>query len=400
MSLAAVPDAKRSRLLLLATLMALLGVADGVYLTLVHIDYEVGRAGMSTVCHQFSATGCSITAGRFGDLGGIPVATLGAAGSLATAVMAIAAWTRRDKWEDPFRQALLVLAMASAGASVAMAGVSVMEGSWCPFCVAWYGLNATLAWAAWRARDVHVGWRDALDDTLGLPAILAAVVFGGTVAGTMSWYHQRREVLQAETDAEVIPALVDELRKKPRHVLDMPGAHRKGAEDPEVTIVEFGDFECPHCAKLFHGIEQYAATSTRRVQIVFAHYPIGKSCNPHVDDRHKFACGAATAAECAGEQGKFWEYAERLFADQDDLERDDLREVATSLGLDVTAFDRCMVDPKIADRIARDVALGVEIDITGTPTFLINGYKWTGAMPPSVLGGMIDGLLAAEPATP
>lgn len=396
MSLAAVSDANRSRLLLLTAIVALLGVADGIYLTLVHLDYETGRAGVATACHQFSATGCSITAGRFGDLGGIPVATLGGAGALATAVLAAIAWTRRAKWEDPFRQALVVLAMFSVGASVAMAGVSTMEGAWCPFCVAWYCINATLAWLAWRVRDPHVGWRDAIDDTLGTPAIVAAVVFGLTVAGTMQWYHARRDTLRRDVEAEMLPLLVDELRKKPRYVVDMPNAHRKGPDSAEVVIVEFGDFQCPHCAKLFHGVEQYAAANPDRVQVVFAHYPIGKACNPNVDDRHEYACGAAAAAECAGAQGKFWEYAEHLFGNQDDLEREDLREAATTLGLDLAAFDRCMVDPKTADRIAEDIASGTKIDLTATPTFLINGYKSSGALEPGLLAAVIDGLVAAE----
>ncbi len=395
-SLTAVSEAHRPRLLLLVALVALLGVADGVYLTLVHLDYETGRAGVSTVCHRFSATGCSVTAGRFGDILGVPVATVGAAGALATAVLAAIAFVRRARWEDPFRQAVLVLAALSVAASVAMAVLSTMEGAWCPFCVAWYGINAAMAWLAWRARDAHVGWTDALDDTLGLPVLVGAVVFGTAVAGTMQWYHPHRDALMAERDAALIPELVEELRKSPKHDLDLTAAHRKGATDPEVVIVEFGDFECPHCARLFDSVEQYTAKSSRRVQVVFAHYPLGQSCNPNVDDRHRFACSAAAAAECAGVQGKFWEYAAHLFAHQGDLGREDLGGYAAEFGLDVAAFDRCMVDPATGDRIRADVERGVAVDITGTPTFLINGYKWTGAMPPAVLAGVIDGLLAIE----
>ena len=394
----ALPDPNRSRLLALVVLVALLGVADGVYLTLVHLDYDVGRAGMSTACYRFSSTGCSVTAGKFGDIAGIPVATLGGAGALATAVLAAIAWARRKRWEDPFRQAVLVLSALSVAASLAMVAVSTMEGAWCPFCVAWYGINAMLGWLAWRARDGHIGWRDAIDDTLGAPALVAAVVFGLTVAGTTSWYHARHDALELERDAELVPELVEELRKNPPFKLQTGEAPRKGATDPEVVIVEFGDFQCPHCARLFHGVEEYAAKSERRVQVIFAHYPLGKACNPNVDDLHKFACGAAIAAECAGRQNKFWEYAEQLFAHQDDLDREDLRAHATEVGLDVAQYDRCVVDPSVADRIGADVELGAKVNITGTPTFLINGYKWTGAMPPSVLAGVIDGLLAADAA--
>jgi protein-disulfide isomerase/uncharacterized membrane protein len=399
-SLLTVSDKQRSMLLALVVLVALLGVADGVYLTIVHIEYDVGKAGIGTMCHKLSATGCSVTAGRFGNIYGIPVATIGAGGALATAVLGVIAWMRRAKWEDPYRQALLVLATLSVGASIVMASVSLSEGSWCPFCVAWYVLNAALAWLTWRTRDVHVGWRDAIDDMLGPPAVIAALVFGATVAGTMSWYRSAHDELEAERNAEFVPKLVEELRKDPPREIDITDSPSKGADDPEVTIVEFGDFQCPHCAKLFHGVEEYAKGSSRRVKIVFAHYPLGQSCNPNVDDRHKFACGAAIASECAGQQGKFWEYATTLFDNQDDLEPTDLREYAKDTGLDIEKYDRCLVDPAAAARVHADVERGAKVEITGTPTFLINGYKWTGAMPPSLLAGVIDRLLEVEPPTP
>lgn len=244
-----------------------------------------------------------------------------------------------------------------------------------------------------------MSWRDAIDDTLGAPAIVAALVFGAAIVPTMSWYGSRKTVLEAERDAEVVPQLVAELKKNPPRKLDLPNAPKKGAEDPEVVIVEFGDFECPHCAKLFNGVEEYFASTDRRVQLVFAHYPLGKACNPNVDDRHKYACAAATASECASRQGKFWEYASLLFENQADLDADDLREHAQKVGLDLSAYDACLVDPATAARIAEDVQLGGEVDITGTPTFFINGYKWTGAMPPSVLSKVIEGLVAEGPTT-
>ncbi len=374
--------------------VALLGVADGLYLTLVHLDYEVGRAGLASACHQFSSTGCSVTAGRFGDLVGIPVATLGMAGALAIAVLTAAAWRRRDRWEDPYRAGIVVLASIALVVSLAMGVFSVMESAWCPFCVAWYGINAAQLWLALRIRDRALAWRDVLDDALGLPSVVAAGVFALTVVGTMSWYGRQRAALEQERDAAIIPALVAELRQTPPLEVGVPDAPRRGPADAEVVLVEFGDFQCPHCRKLFLGIEEYLATTGRRVAVEFAHFPLDKSCNPRVDTRHEHACAAAVAGECARRQDRFWELAAVLFEHQDDLEREQLRGYAGEVGLDVAAFDRCMVDPTAADKVALDAELGMAYGITGTPTFFINGYKWTGAMPPQVLAGVIEGLLA------
>jgi protein-disulfide isomerase/uncharacterized membrane protein len=384
--------------LVLAVLIALLGVADGVFLSIVHLDYEVGRKGLSTTCQAFSATGCSVTAGRFGDIAGVPVATIGAAGALATAVVAAIAWSRRARYEDPFRQALWALAASSVAASLVMATISLSEGSWCPFCVAWYGINAALAWLAWKIRDPHTRWADTIDDTLGAPAIVAALVFATAIVPTMMWYGRRKVELQAERDAEIVPMLVAELKKTPPRDLPLAGAPAKGPDDAEVVLVEFGDFECSHCARLFETLSEYTATTDRRVKVIFAHYPIGAACNPDVQDLHKHACAAATAAECASQQGKFWEYAGQLFANQADLEDDDLGDYATKVGLDITAYEACLRDPATAARIAQDIRLGGEIEITGTPTFFVNGYKVPGALSPTALAKVIDGLLADAPA--
>jgi protein-disulfide isomerase/uncharacterized membrane protein len=388
-----VPDSDR-RLLPLLIVLALLGVADGLYLTIVHLDYEVGRAGLSTVCHAFSATGCTVTAGRFGDFGGIPVATLGMGGALATTVLAMLAWIRRARWEDPFRSGALVLAVISALASVTMAVLSAIEGAWCPFCVLWYALNFGQAAVAWACRDRHLGVRDALDDLLGMPALVAAAVFAATIA-TGTWgYRVRHDQLEQERDAVFIPMIVEELRQQTPEHFELTDAPSKGPADAEVTIVEFGDFECPFCRKLWLGVEHYAASGQRTVRVQFAHFPLDSACNRHVEKMHPMACNAAVAGECARRQAKFFELGEVMFAHQDALGREQLREHAATAGLDVAVFDKCMVDPSALEHVKQDIARAIELGIEATPTFFVNGYRVTGALPPQVLAGVIEGLLA------
>ena len=382
------------RPLLLVLVLALLGAADGLYLTIVHLDYEVGRAGLSSICHALSSTGCTVTAGRFGDVSGIPVSLIGMGGALATFVCACVAWMRRASWEDPFRGAALVLSIIAVIASVTMAVLSTIEGAWCPFCVLWYALNVGQAWAAWRARDRHLGLRDALDDMLGLPALVAAAVFAATIAIGTPWYRHRAEQLESERDAVVIPMIVAELRNQGRERIaydDLPG---HGADDPEVTIVEFGDFECPFCRKMWAGVELYLQSGQRRVRVEFAHFPLDSKCNRHVNELHPHACDAAVAGVCAQRQDKFFELGDVLFTNQDALTREQLREHAATAGLDVAAFDKCMVDPTALERVQKDIQRALDLEISGTPTFFVNGYRWTGALPPQVLSGVIEGLLA------
>lgn len=385
------------RPLLLLVALALLGATDGIYLTLVHLDYEVGEVGLASACHAFSSTGCAVTAGRFGDIAGIPIATFGFAGALATAIVGAIAWRRRERWDDPYRSAAVLLAFTSVLASIAMAVLSFVEGAYCPFCVLWYGINAALGWAAWRCRDPHLRLRDMFDDALGMPALVATAVFATGVISTTRVYDHRRDVLERQHFEALIPELVRELQSKPpvqfRIADDAPS---RGPTDAEVTIVEFGDFECPFCRKLWASVEHYAEHGGRSVRVVFAHYPLDSACNPDVDKRHPHACAAAIASECARRQGKFFEYGQQMFDHQSELERDDLLGHADAVGLDKAAFTTCLDDPTALARVRADVARGAALEITGTPTFFINGRRWTGGLPPEVLAGVIDGLLASE----
>lgn len=393
---AAVPDAARRPFLLLAV-FALLGAADGLWLSLMHVDLEVGRGALSQVCHRFSSTGCAVTAGRYGDLYGIPVATFGFAGCLAIAVLAVIAHRRRERWEDPYRSTLVVLAFVAVAASIAMAVVSFVEDAFCPFCVLWYALNLVVAWLAWQCRDRELGVRDTLDDAIATPALVAALVFAGALFGTNSYLHAMKAELEAERDRVVVPAIAAEMLAQTPRPIDVADAPSKGPADAEVTFVEFGDFECPFCRKLFLGLEYYAQSAGRSTRVVFAHYPLDSACNPHVDRRHPHACLAAYAGECAHQQERFWEYAQLLFDHQDALDRDDLIAYAIEIGLDQAAFARCIDAPETRAKIERDIQLGTEIEITGTPTFFVNGYRWVGALPPTILAGVVEALLAGDP---
>src|SRR5688572_27406268 len=186
----------RSIALVVFIALACLGVCNGVYLTLVHVDYEVGLNSVSSVCHALTSAGCSVTAGRFGAVGPIPVATIGFAGALSMGLLGIAALRRRRLPRDPLRSMLLALAVVSVVISIVMASLSALEGSFCPFCLAWYAVNLGLALAAWGFRD-RIPWSEMLGDITGGAAFAAASLFvAGGVAGFIV-HEQRRETLSA-----------------------------------------------------------------------------------------------------------------------------------------------------------------------------------------------------------
>jgi protein-disulfide isomerase len=161
-----------------------------------------------------------------------------------------------------------------------------------------------------------------------------------------------------------------------------------GPEDAGVVIVEFSDFQCPYCAKFavetFPGIRD---TYGDQVRFIFRDFPLNVI--------HPAAQKAAEAAQCAQDQGSFWEYHDLLFANQNALALPDLKSYAAQIGLDTGQFDECLDSGKNAQEVALDMQDGHTAGVTGTPAFIVNGQLVSGAQPIEVFRAVIDQALAA-----
>ncbi|HUE95414.1 MAG TPA: thioredoxin domain-containing protein, partial [Longimicrobiaceae bacterium] len=151
--------------------------------------------------------------------------------------------------------------------------------------------------------------------------------------------------------------------------------------DAPVTIVELSDFECPYCSR-FHE-ETFPALRRLygdRVQWIFVnrYFP-----------EHPSAERAAIAGECAHRQGRFWEYADLLFAGQERLGDGVIEDAAREIGLDMATFEACVNNRETAAEVAADQAEGDRLGVDGTPTFYVNGHMVLGAQPVSVFNQII-----------
>ncbi len=156
------------------------------------------------------------------------------------------------------------------------------------------------------------------------------------------------------------------------------GFPTRGAVMARVTIVEFSDFQCPHCGHAHPILRQLLHEFEGDVRLVFRSYPL---------PGHPRAQPAARAAIAAGNQDKFWEMADLLFEHQDTLEDADLDRFATELGLDVARFHADMASAETQARIDADRDAGHALDVEGTPTFFINGRRFH--EPPSALANYV-----------
>jgi protein-disulfide isomerase len=146
--------------------------------------------------------------------------------------------------------------------------------------------------------------------------------------------------------------------------------HVLGPPNAKIELVEYGDFECPHCGRAFVIVNQLRAELGDALRFAYRHFPLTKM--------HLHALKAAEASEAAGAQGKFWEMHDLLFQRAPELEDAQLLEYAADLGLDLKKFQTDLVTEIYVPRIQEDVTSGVRSGVNGTPTFFINGKRHNG----------------------
>jgi len=161
-----------------------------------------------------------------------------------------------------------------------------------------------------------------------------------------------------------------------------------GPEDAPITIVEFSDFQCPYCERASDVVKQVRERYPESVRVVYMHFPL--------ESIHPQARGAAEASLCAADQDRFWDYHDKLFENRRELGKDDLLRYATELELDVPRFEQCVADRTHQERVDQDMETAMELGVTGTPAFFVNGIMMSGAKPVESFSALIDAELARQ----
>jgi protein-disulfide isomerase len=205
-----------------------------------------------------------------------------------------------------------------------------------------------------------------------------------------------KEYLAQQNQQQAFTAYADKLKAKygvavllePLRIpVDSAKAPSRGQADAPITLVEFGDFQCPYCAGLEPTLEKVMKNYGSKVRLVFRQYPL--------ESIHPQAWKSAVASLCAREQGKFWELHDAMYGDQNLLGVPDLKSTAARLGMDADQFDQCLDANKYEDEIRADLRAGETAGITGTPALFVNGRLVPGgAAGYDVLAEIIDDELA------
>ncbi|BDG09206.1 thioredoxin domain-containing protein [Anaeromyxobacter paludicola] len=209
---------------------------------------------------------------------------------------------------------------------------------------------------------------------------------------------QIEQYLMQQKQQEVLKRYYDKLRAdakvevllppyKPARVEVAAVGPSKGPQGAPITIVEFSDYQCPYCSKAEGTVKQVLAEYGDKVRLVYRDYPL-----PFHDKAQK----AAEAANCAADQGKYWEMHDKLFGQQESLDVAALKKAAGELKLDQGKFDKCLDSGEKAKEVAESKKAGEQAGVSGTPAFFVNGMLLSGALPYESFKTIIDSELKAK----
>lgn len=163
--------------------------------------------------------------------------------------------------------------------------------------------------------------------------------------------------------------------------------HIRGNEKAKIVLMEYSDFQCPYCTNAHGTFQQIMTEYGDDVAWVYRHFPL--------DSIHPYARKTAEASECAADQDMFWEFADTVFADNSVLNQgvDGIKQVASSIGLNMNKFNSCLDSGKYTDKVNTDYQEGIANGVTGTPATFVNGQLVKGAVPFETFKQIIDSAL-------
>ncbi len=196
----------------------------------------------------------------------------------------------------------------------------------------------------------------------------ANAVKGGCARSVSALRYVVRLVDQGYTDSEVSDALAKRYRPIAPKKIDVSDSPVKGNPNARITLVEFADYECPHCKRFQPVLRQIVEEFPNDVKLYFKHYPLPQHPNARL---------AAEGAVAAQKQGKFWQYQEKLWDHQDDLNPAEIEKVAKETGLDLAKFRKDVASDAVKAKVAKDHDEGAAIGLQATPTLYIDGREYT-----------------------
>ena len=384
------PTASSPRLLGAGFLLAAAAVGTSIVLAWIHAGLESGAGNYTSFCNVNESVNCDqVLTSPFAELMGLPVAWYAIVVYTATALcFASAARLAPQASRLVALRAACVLVLGSLAWSLWMALVSAfILHTVCLVCSALYLLTLALAVVTWKVAspfppgDLVLG-RASLARVAVVVTILTAAV--AAMSGPSAWNSTSPGTNGSPSLEQIRESHPDFLKwylELPRRSGSAPAGDTEASDtEAVVTIVEFSDFLCVFCRRNAEMLNALLARRSGQLRLVHRHFPLDTTCNDGVvRTMHPFACHAAAAAECAGEQGRYDDMSTLLFAGQAQLLPTTVAKLAAETGLDSAAWQKCMDSGRGMDRATADARAGIELGVSSTPTMFFNGRRIEGA---------------------
>jgi len=362
----------------LSLLLAFLGLFDSLYLLWIYTSPT-----RTMVC---LGTGCdTVRLSNYSHLWGVPMPVFGAAGYLVVALLIVAESLVPPALAIEVRYAL---AGATGFGFLYSLYLEYLQGfvihAFCAWCVT-SGVVMTALGALAIYNLLHPAPEGDPSATLTQVRSYFVVSVAALVIGIPAFYWL---ATHGEAPPPPPPAITESTEAK----LVRPDSHATGNLNAPVSVVEFGDFECPVCGREEPVAKEIRAKYGSQIRFVFRQFPLIHT--------HPFAQRMAEASECAADQGKFWEAVDVIYAHQDDLTENALKRDAAELGLDPGKFNQCMESGAETARVTRDREDGKALGVNATPTFFIGHQVVSGAPEFADFAKTVDQELAAAGSAP
>jgi len=406
-----------------AVLLCLAGGALSLLLLSKH--YGIPLLGEAALAACGVGGGCDVVAqSRYAVFLGLPLAGWGLLlyGSLL-ALVAPSLASDATEARDPLPSLAFLLVVAALAIDVLLLGLqAAVIKAFCKFCLATYAVNLLLLAALWPARSLAeagrvldspsarrglVSWAVAsLAVAFGILALNAGLVerktlAEGSILGTPPLIQAPKNVEKGSVEEQLSEAraeakkwkdILDDDRKLQIYRnqkakddfnqtevarIDLVRAPSEGPSGAPIGVVNYSDFMCPFCRDLAVGLRGFLPTAGNQVRVHYKHFPLDTTCNVRVGQSlHPGACELALGGICAQENGRFWEYHDKVFAQRwDRATRDDVLRIGASVGLDGPKLRACMDAAATKGLLAKDVDEGWLLGVGSTPTMFVNGRK-------------------------
>ncbi len=353
--------------------LSLLGLFDSAYLWWVYTS-----PSRPLVC---LGTGCDVVrASSYANLWGLPLPAYGVATYAVLALLIFAEALAGDRLKRGIRLAVAAISCVGFLTSFYLTGIEAFVlHAWCAWCV-FSALTITFIFILALLELVRPAPQP---DAASALATMRThfVVFAIAVVIVIPAF------LYLSRHGELSPARPVSPEALSDHLV-RPDSHVAGSPKAPVTVVEFGDFQCPACGRTEPAAREIREKYGNQIRFVFRHFPF--------ESMHPQAEKAAEASECAAEQGKFWEALEKFYQGQGDLSEPALKRYAAELGLDQGRFSQCLSSGKMAARLRRDVDDAHALGVRATPTFFVGRQRIERALDFGQFAQLIDHELASR----